>query len=170
MKAAMRAICPVFNTSRMIREYAERFYLPAAQRYERLTEGEMARAKALTHWKSLLHENWHEIRVDNVEPEMPAELKVGNELQVQAQVYLGALEPKDVTVQLYHGPLDTKGEIPKGAVVAMQCVESNGDGSHAFVGAIPCRISGRYGYDLRILPRHEDLSNPYEPGLILWAH
>ena len=100
---------------------------------------------------------------------MPAELKVGAEFQVRAQVNLGALEPTDVTLQLYYGPLDTKGEIPKGEVMAMEWVESNGDGSHVFVGSIPCRTSGRYGYALRILPHHEDLSNPCEPGLILWA-
>ena len=169
MKAAMRAICPVFNTNRMLREYAERLYLPAAQRYRHLTEGEMARAKALAQWKSHLHEHWPEIRVDNVEAEVPAELRVGAELQVRAQVNLGALDPQDVTVQLYYGPLDTKGEISKGEVMAMKWVESNGDGSHIFVGAIPARTSGRYGYALRILPHHEDLSNPYEPGLILWA-
>ena len=169
MKAAMRAICPVFNTNRMIREYAERFYLPAAQRYRRLAEDEMARAKALAQWKSLLHEHWPEIRVDNVEAEVPAELKVGAEFQVRAQVHLGALEPQDVTVQLYYGPLDTRGEIPKGEVMPLKWVESSEDGSHVFVSAIPCRTSGRYGYALRILPHHEDLSNPYEPGLILWA-
>ena len=169
MKAAMRAICPVFNTNRMIREYAERFYLPSAQRYKRLTEGEMARAKALAQWKSLLHEHWPEIRVENVEAEVPAKLKVGADLQVRAQVYLGTLEPKDVTVQLYYGPLDTRGEIPKGEVMAMKCVESHENGGHVFVGSIPCRTSGRHGYALRILPHHEDLSNPYEPGLILWA-
>jgi starch phosphorylase len=38
-----------------------------------------------------------------------------------------------------------------------------------FVGSIPARTSGRYGYALRILPHHEDLNSPYEPGLILWA-
>jgi len=169
MKVAMRAICPVFNTNRMVCEYAERFYLPAAQRYGHLAEGEMARAKALAQWKSLLHEHWSEIRVDSVEAEIPAELKVGTELQVRAQVVLGALEPKDVMVQLYYGPLDTMGAIPKGEVLPMKWVESNGNGSHVFIGSIPARTSGRYGYTLRILPHHEDLSNPYEPGLILWA-
>jgi starch phosphorylase len=168
MKAAMRAICPVFNTNRMVREYAERFYLPSAHRYKHLTEDGMARAKALAQWKSLLHEHWPEIKVDSVEAEVPAKLKVGAELQVRAQVYLGALEPKDVAVQLYYGPLDTKGEIIKGEVVTMECVESNEDG-YVFLGSIPCRASGRYGYALRILPHHEDLGNPYEPGLILWA-
>ncbi len=169
MKAAMRAICPVFNTNRMVREYAERFYLPAAQRYQHLAEDEMARAKALAQWRSFLHAHWSEIRVDKVEADVPAELKVGAELQVRAQVHLGALEPKDVTVQLYYGPLDTRGEVPKGEVIPMEWVEFNGDGSHVFAGSIPCRTSGRYGYALRVLPHHEDLGNPYEPGLILWA-
>ncbi|MBC8264435.1 MAG: alpha-glucan family phosphorylase [Anaerolineales bacterium] len=169
MKATMRTICPAFNTNRMVREYTERFYLPAAQRHQRLTENEMARAKALAHWKSHLHEHWADIRVDNVEAEAPAKLKVGAELQVRAQVNLGALEPKDVAVQLYYGLLDTRGEILKGEAIPMKWVESNGDGSHVFVGPISCRASGRYGYALRVLPHHEDLSNPYEPGLILWA-
>ncbi len=169
MKAAMQTICPVFNTNRMIREYAERFYLPAAQRYQHLAEDEMARAKALAQWKSRLHEHWPEIRVDNVEAEVPARLKVGAELQVRAQVNLGALEPRDVTVQLYYGPLDTRGEIPKGEVMAMEWAESNGDGNHVFIGSIPARASGRYGYALRILPHHDDLSNPYEPGLVFWG-
>lgn len=169
MKAAVRAICPVFNTNRMVREYAERFYLPAAQRYERLAEGDMARAKALAQWKSFLHTHWPEIRVDSVEADIPAQIKVGTELQVRAQVYLGVLEPKDVTVQLYYGPLDTKGEISKGEAIAMRWEESTGEGNHVFVGFISARASGRYGYAVRILPQHEDLNHPYEPGLILWA-
>jgi starch phosphorylase len=169
MKAAMRAICPIFNTNRMIREYAERFYLPAAQRYRHLTEDEMAQAKTLAQWKSHLHEHWPEIRVDNVEAEATAKLKVGAELQVRAQVVLGALEPQDVTVQLYYGLLNTKGEISKSEVMAMKWLELNEEGYHVFIGSIPARTSGRYGYTLRILPHHEDLCNPYEPGLILWA-
>ncbi len=169
MKSAMRAICPVFNTNRMVREYAERFYLPAAQRYKQLAEAEMARAKALARWKAFLHTHWTEIRVDSVEANIPTQIKVGTELQVQAQVYLGALKPEDVTVQLYYGPLDSRGEIPQGEAVAMSWKESIGEGKHLFVGSIPARASGRYGYAVRILPHHEDLPHPYEPGLILWA-
>ena len=32
MKASMRELCPAFNTNRMVREYAERFYVPALER------------------------------------------------------------------------------------------------------------------------------------------
>jgi starch phosphorylase len=116
-----------------------------------------------------VRKHWPEIRVESVEADAPADLKVGDELEVQARVHLGPLEPQDVAVELYQGLLDDKGQIPGGEVIAMSCVQSDGDGSHLFVGDIPCRASGLHGYALRVLPRHEDLSNPYEPGLILWA-
>jgi starch phosphorylase len=169
MKAAMRSICPVFNTNRMVHEYAERFYLPSADRYQRLAENGMARAKALAEWKSQVQKHWPEIRVESVKADTPDELQVGDELIVRARVHLGPLEPQDVAVELYQGLLDDKGQIPGGEVIAMSCKQSDSDGSHLFVGAIPCRTSGLHGYALRVLPQHEDLSNPYEPGLILWA-
>jgi starch phosphorylase len=169
MKTAMQAICPVFNTNRMLLEYTERLYLPAAGRYQHLTEDEMARAQALAQWRAHLYEHWSEVRVDSVEAEIPAQFKVGDELRVRARVHLGALEPHDVTVQLYYGPIDTKGDISQGEVIDMDWLESTEGGGHVFVGSIPARTSGRYGYALRILPHHEDLSNPYEPGLILWT-
>jgi len=169
MKAAMKAICPYFNTNRMVQEYAESFYLPAAQRFMRLADGDMARAKALANWKADLYQHWPEIKIISIKADIPAELKVGSQIEVQALIHLGSLKPQDVTVELYHGPLDTKGEISSKEVTVMNCVEAKGNGEYIFAGVIPCRISGRYGYTLRLLPHHEDLSSPYEPGLILWA-
>jgi len=169
MKAAMRSICPVYNTNRMVHEYAERFYLPSAQRYQRLVEDGVARARALAEWKSRVREHWPEIRLERIEADTPSEIQVGDKLEVRAWVHLDPLGPQDVAVELYQGLLDDKGQIPCGEVIAMDCMQSEGDGSHLFVGAIPCRTSGLHGYALRVLPRHEDLSNPYEPGLILWA-
>ena len=169
MKAAMRSICPVFNTNRMVHEYTERFYLPSAERYQRLAENGMARGRALAEWRSQMQEHWLEIRVESVEADTLDELKVGDELEVRARVHLGPLGPQDVAVELYQGLLDDKGQILGAEVIGMSCVQSDGDGSHLFIGAIPCRTSGLHGYALRILPCHEDLGSPYEPGLILWA-
>jgi starch phosphorylase len=129
----------------------------------------MARARALAEWKSKVRKHWPEIQVESVEADTPAELQVGGELEVRARVHLGFLGPQDVAVELYQGVLDDKGQIASGEVIAMSYLQSDNDGSHLFVGAIPCRVSGLHGYALRILPRHEDLSSPYEPGLILWA-
>jgi hypothetical protein len=47
---------------------------------------------------------------------------------------------------------------------------SNGqpDGLTLFHGSIPCQTSGQHGFTLRVVPKHEDLIDPYDCGLIEW--
>jgi len=33
---------------------------------------------------------------------------------------------------------------------------------------MPCEKTGQHGAAVRILPKHPDLANPYELGLIFW--
>ncbi len=42
-------------------------------------------------------------------------------------------------------------------------------GAWQFTGVIPCRSSGQQGYAVRVLPRHPDLANPFEPNLVSWG-
>jgi starch phosphorylase len=168
MKTAMKTICPVFNTDRMVHEYMERFYHPAAQRVERLMADGAARALALAEWKALLREHWSKVRVESVESDGQRVLKVGSTLKVWARVALGPLRPEDVAVEIYQGQLDAKGMIVDGRGVRMKWVQAEGSGRHTFIGEIPCQASGLHGYTLRILPCHEDLLHPFEPGLIYW--
>lgn len=171
MKAAMRDHAGVFNTNRMVREYTEVCYLPSAARSQRLWAEEQHRAKALAAWKAKIRQQWSQIRIERVWTERPdgADLKVGDQLQIQAQVYLGELKPTDVSVQLYHGLLDASNLIENGRALPTLIAQSKGKGKYVFAGAIPCRTSGQHGYALRILPHHEDLDNPFEMGLVLWG-
>jgi starch phosphorylase len=45
---------------------------------------------------------------------------------------------------------------------------SQQQGEHWFAGSISPTVAGQQGLAVRILPRHTDMVNPYEPGLILW--
>ena len=169
MKAAMKAICPYFNTNRMVQEYATLLYMPAARRSKSLIKDGMIRAKALAEWKTNLHQNWPELRVVSVDTDAAREIQVGSQLQVRAMIHLGALKPEDIAVELYHGPLDSKGDIVPAEATEMRCAQVEQDGNWLYSGDIPFRFSGRYGYTLRLLPHHEDLNTPFDPGLILWA-
>lgn len=169
MKNSLKALCPVFNTHRMVVEYTQEMYLPSAQRSRLLTAGGMARARSLASWKSDLRNRWPGLQLLNIEAEVPSEVIVGSLVEVKASLKLGEIRPEDIAVELYHGPVDSNLEICEGTSIQMICVERNGDGSYGFAGAIPCSVSGLRGYALRVLPKHEDLSNPFEPGLILWA-
>ena len=88
---------------------------------------------------------------------------------VAAAVRLGRLKADDIAVEIYHGPIDSSGNISDGQVTRMS-YESNGqpENTNIFTGAIPCMTSGKYGFALRVMPNHPDLDEPYEPGMILW--
>jgi starch phosphorylase len=171
MKAAMRDHAGLFNTNRMVRDYTELCYEPSAMRSDRLMQNDLERAKALAAWKARVREQWPQIRIERVWSEWAEgqELKVGDQLQVQAQVQLGQLKPTDVAVELYYGPLDAEGLIVQGQVLPTLIAQSKGSGTYIFAGAITCQTSGRHGYALRIVPKHDDLETPFEMNLILWG-
>ena len=79
------------------------------------------------------------------------------------------VNPNDVSIELYHGPVDTWGNIKNSSIVRMDYKENSGqDGEHWFFGTMACTKTGQHGLAVRILPKHADLVNPYELGLILW--
>jgi starch phosphorylase len=168
MKASMRTICPVFNTNKMLYEYYSSFYRPCAQMLEHLSADNFAHAKRLAAWKSHLRANWQQVRIGSVVSNVD-ELEVGSEVKVQAEVYLGALEPTDVLVQIYYGQINANGEIVSGQDSNMEKVNPKGDGIYIFEGTIPCASSGLHGYSVRVLPKHEDLDNPFIMNLITWV-
>jgi starch phosphorylase len=170
MKKAMTVLCPVFNTNRMVREYAERFYYPAGDRYERLYGGDFSRAKRLAAWESNLRTHWRELRIEKIETPSASQLKVGDKIDVKAWVQLGALTPQDVSVELLLGRIDAPGNIVEAQATRMEFKERSKEGLSLFeVWAVPCSKSGLHGYTVRVIPKHEDLSSPWELGLILWA-
>lgn len=169
MKNSLRELCPVFNTNRMVMQYTSEMYVPSMRRYAQLAAENGARATDLARWKSELKGRWMELRVVNVEADAPSDVPVGSLVEVRADVHLGSISPEDVEVQLYQGTVDANLDIRDGTAIPMALVERNGDGTFGYSGSIPCSTSGLRGYALRVLPRNGDLSNPYEPGLILWA-
>jgi len=169
MKASIATICPKFNTHRMVHEYIKQAYHPCAAHWESLTANNFAKVRELTSWKARVREHWSDIRIDKVEMvEMP-EVKVGEHVTIKALVNLGSLAPEDVAVEAYQGQVDPQGDLINALPISMNCLESHGEGNHTFMAAIPCRSSGLHGYSVRILPKHYDMTSPYEMGLILWA-
>ncbi|MBN2456269.1 MAG: alpha-glucan family phosphorylase [Sedimentisphaerales bacterium] len=181
MKNSISAIAPVFNTHRMIREYTNRFYKPALDKWAYLTSDGMAKAKALSKWESEIRKVWPEVAVADVQVHLDngqtneqlntehKQIKVGSKLDVKALVKLAGINPKDVSVELYYGPVDNWGNITDGSAVTMSHNgNKDNNGEHWFGGSIDCMLSGRQGVTVRVVPNHIDLVNPHELNLICW--
>ncbi|MCK4343357.1 MAG: alpha-glucan family phosphorylase [Phycisphaerae bacterium] len=169
VKESMKTICPIFNSNRMLRDYTQQMYLPAARRAGLVCADGFALAKSLATWKERLRKHWHEVQVADVQTEARDVLKVGDELPLRARVQLGSIPPEDVAVEVYYGPLSTDGDITQGRAVRLEFERPESDGEHWFGGAVPCQTSGRNGYAIRVVPCHEDLADRYDQGLVVWG-
>ena len=168
MKKSMRLLTPVFNTNRMVREYAERFYLPASRHFASLAADNMARARAVAAWLARVRAAWPEVRVESVDSVGPNAQCEGQGYDMRAVVHLGKLSPEDVTVEVYFGPLDPRREITSPAAVAMTVEDKQGAGKVRFKGTIPCERSGMIGYTVRVRPSHPDAPNLMATNLMTW--
>jgi starch phosphorylase len=170
MKASIRHLSPYFNTDRMVQEYNDRFYMVAKRHFERLSGDEFTLARNLANWKLLILRNWNQVRIESVTTDnQSGKLTVGEKLKVQATIRLGSLEPKDVTLELFAGPLDDHRQIKEGKAIPMELAQSLGDGRYVFSGDYPCKATGSHGLGVRLIPYHEDLATKYEMALTLWA-
>lgn len=170
IKNSMRMLCPVFNTNRMVAEYATRFYFPATERYERLTADDLAAARELVDWKKRMRDKWSQIRIEKVETEKLDDktvIPVGQSIHVTAGIQVGEVRPDDIRVQAYYGALDSDHNITGGSVAPL--VWSGFDGClNYYQGDIPTANSGMQGFSIRVLPVHNDAELPIELPLISW--
>ncbi len=169
MKKSIDRICPVFNTNRMLREYVEQYYMPGASRAAAFRENDFEKARRLAGWQGRVREAWAEVAIRETKLENLNDLRVGSSFTARSLVHLGELTPSDVSVDLYVGRVDAKGHLGKARAVALAPGDSAGAEGVWFEGKVTTEESGRYGYSVRVLPKHEDLGNPYAMNLVLWS-
>ncbi len=168
MKACMRRLTPVFNTNRMVREYAEKLYIPAYHRAGELAADGLKRSIDLAKTKDRYRSSWGSLKIVGVHASGNGHQRVGQSVQVEAMIDMKDLAPDDLRVELYVGPLNSSGTFDHAAPIVMNHSREMAPNRHVFVGKIDCQTSGRQGYAVRVLPGNKDLATPFEPGLILW--
>jgi starch phosphorylase len=170
MKTSIAKLCPEFNMHRMVKQYAEAYYLVTHRRYLNLNAEESVRARRLADWLVRVEAAWPSLRVDPVKSDV-SEIRLGDQIQVSARVALNSLTPDDVTVQVVSGSIDASGEITNPVIIPMQPSGKDGSASDLFQAAFkPSAKTGLQGYSIRVLPKHADLISPFLPGLITWTN
>ncbi|MEV6973698.1 alpha-glucan family phosphorylase [Kitasatospora sp. NPDC093806] len=163
---------PKVLAGRMVREYVERLYAPAALAQRELAgerAGErFAGAGELAAWKAKVREGWPAVRVEHVEADCPAEAQeLGSSLALRVQVALGPLEPSDVEVQVVSGRVDESDRISDACLLALKPVGGPDlDGRTRYEGSLELGRTGPFGYTVRVLPAHPRLASPAELGLV----
>ncbi|MER5472697.1 glycosyltransferase family 1 protein [Streptomyces sp. NPDC002685] len=156
---------PKVLAGRMVREYVERLYAPAAQAHRSLTADT---ARELAGWKSRVRAAWPQVTVDHVEASSATTTaELGTTLSLRVRVGLGDLAPDDVEVQAVAGRVDTDDRI--GDAVCVPLKPTGGpdlEGRWVYEGPLSLDRTGPFGYTVRILPTHRLLASAAELGLL----
>jgi len=160
MRASMARLTPRFSTNRVVREYTEKYYVPAAAAYRTRAADHGGPGAELIAWRQALAAHWQEARFSAMRVEMH-----GTEQRVTVQVRLGGLDPEAVRVELYADPVND-GEPERHAMERARKLDEPDHGYEYGVGLPAARPLG--DYTPRLLPRHPIASVPLEAHEILW--
>src|SRR5699024_2523950 len=168
LRHTLTTLGPKVLATRMVREYTERLYAPAAAHNARVNADDHAGARALADYKARARAGWSSVRVDHVEGSGVSDSPlVGESLGVDAYVALDGLAPDEVDVQVVAGrvALGTDDLVDWDAT-SLDLVESYEDGRTKFAGQVPIERTGQFGWTVRVLPRHELMAFPSSLGLV----
>lgn len=156
---------PKVLAGRMVREYVERLYTPAAHAHRAMRPDA---ARELAAWKARVRAAWPGVTVDHVEtPAAAATAELGTTLALRVRVGLGELAPGDVEVQAVSGRVDSDDRLADATATALKpAAGPEPDGRWVYEGPLALDRTGPYGYTVRILPAHRLLASGAELGLV----
>lgn len=158
------------SAKRMLEDYVTELYRPAATSGRAAAASEYSAAREASTWITRVREGWSGVRVDHVEAEAVAEIpQIGDDLTVTAYVQLGQLSPDDVVVEIGYGRVSESDHIHERKFGVLEQARATSEGKWAFTGSITIDRSGPFGYTVRIIPKHEFLTNKAELGLVVTA-
>ena len=169
MKATMREIGKQFSSHRMLHEYADSFYTPALENGVRFAADNYRLAKDAAAYVARLRNHWSEIAIDDIVAHSAPRLNVGETLEIEATVRLGALQPEEVAVELYFGQITSQGDFDRPSTIEMSTEGAAHNGTRVYRVSVPCGITGQQGCSVRVVPKDHALVHPYIPGFVIWA-
>ncbi len=174
VRHTLQSLGPKVLASRMVRDYTEQYYAPAAASLRRTAEAidglPFGHARELAAYRQRVTEAWPHVAITDVDsaglPDIPL---LGSELTLTASVALAGLRPDEVMVQGVLGRVNSGDTLREPGYTEMVHTGSGDGGAEIFSAAIPLPRAGSMGYTVRVLPRHRLLSGPAELGLVRLA-
>jgi glycogen phosphorylase len=163
MRASMVQLTPRFSSNRAVREYTEKYYLPAATAYRCRTESKSLLGIELTNWSKSIAQKWSNVRFG------PVTIREKDTEHVfEVWVSLGKLDPGDVEVQLYAEP-PADGAVFRQKMSLVKPPQGSEGDSLLYRASVPATRPAS-DYTPRVIPFHPNVSVPLEAAQILWQH
>ena len=168
VRHTLSTLGPKVLATRMVYDYVNTLYAPAAAAAARVTANDFAAAKQLSAWRQGVLSAWPGVRVQHVDSLVEGDPELGKTLRLRAEVVLAGLNADDVEVEAAFGTVDSEDRLSDIETVDLSLVEQHEDGGR-FEGDVPLRRTGAFGYTVRVLPKNALLASPAELGVAATA-
>ncbi len=161
MRASMARLTGRFSSNRMVREYTEGYYIPAAAMLERRSASNGGGGAAIKQWLHELTEKWSTLHFGDLNVS-----ESGSNLLFSVQVYLGEIRPDDVRIQLWAEPAGNERD---NVVITMDRGQALAGAVNGFIyHATIARDRPATDYTPRIIANMPGVNVPLEAPHILW--
>ncbi len=160
MRESMARLTPQFSVGRTVREYTERYYIPAATAYHERSALNGETGVQMVNWRRLIRENWADVHFGDITVTTVGELHL-----FEAWVYLGAIGPDAVHVELYAE--ESNGESPHLLEMTRDRELAGAEHGYVYTARTPAaRPAG--DFTARVTPCRLGVAVPLEDTHILW--
>ena len=169
MRHTLADLGPKVMATRMVREYTERLYQPAAAAWEGMRANDYALARRCADEVTAVQQAFGHVRVDSVDVQLPETVQPGTQVEVAVYASLAGLDPRLVRVHVITGAVASDGELTDlHTTVLTGCEPLEGD-RYRFTGRVEFEQAGSRGLTARIVPDVAGLMSDAELGLVVNA-
>jgi starch phosphorylase len=174
VRHTLQVLGPKVLASRMVRDYTEQYYAPAAESLHRTiapVDGELfGNARRLAAYRRNVSDAWPKVQITEVDSTgLPDTPLLGSEMTLTATVALAGLRPDEVTVQAVLGRVAADDTLIDPVRMLMAHTGSADSGDEIFATTTPLPVAGSVGYTVRVLPHNPLLAGDNELGLVTLA-
>ena len=170
VRHTLRSLGPQVLASRMVRDYVQQLYAPAARSTRAVALDSFAPARELAGWRTRIVDAWPDVKVGAVESGGEADMPtLGAELTLRASIDLAGLATDEVLVEAVYGRVDESDQLHETSRVELAPAGDVEAGRTRYEGVVPLARAGAFGFTVRVLPRHPLVANPASLGLVATA-
>ncbi|BDV42206.1 alpha-glucan phosphorylase [Geotalea uraniireducens] len=160
VRESIARLTPQFSANRTVREYTDRYYLPAAAEYRRRAADGGAAGAAQVDWRRALERDWAKLRFGELQI-----TTTDGEHEFTLQVYLDGLAPEGVTVELYADGVD--GGAPERLAMTRGPQLVGAANGYLYAIRLPAARPAA-DYTPRVVPALPGVAVPLEVGAVCW--
>lgn len=160
IRESMARLTPRFSANRTVREYTEKYYIPAAETYQARAANKGAAGEQIVLWEQDIRQKWSNLGFGEIRVET-----AGGKHVFELQVYLNGLDPDSVSVELYADGVEGGDTL---RLLMRRGRKLIGTGNGYIYAAEVEGNRPASDFTARLIPYRPGVAVPLEAGQILW--